>query len=427
MNLGSSVPLYLYALLLTAASAAAQPAPDTTDLSEVLWVLEDRYEHRVLIEASSGDYEGMRLVDSQYGGMPAAWRYAVLSYEQRHIARILRATLTSTYTVAPLAPGDPYQDTPWPHTYTTRLVSQNARILDHDAMRCWKERDYDGALRRVAGIIRLAHLLADSGDDISPLMGSGLLDMACNRLGAIVEASESADKPPTFSRSAVEEVRVELATRDPYDADGYAETLAGSTRRRLTWMRDTFLHDDGAIRYRDYIARHGETESEMLLRDAIIHTTFDQALREVAHEGGGLPEWKRRAQELWDALDPDQQEAAMAVSRERFRDGDPAWPGNTPILYPNEPSQSPSREDLVILFDQIESIIDELAAADTRQDIRRVLTQLNTAIVQDRSQATRIATQLSGTVSLTCWTASIRRHDESLAALDALKEFTADD
>jgi hypothetical protein len=404
---------------IAAATACAQPDAGDRDIRAALLELRDDRICRELSPIGTLNQEGMEFVAVEYAARISPLRaLAVLSLEHGYIDAIQDISRLTRYEVAPTPPQDPYNETSADYQHLG-VFRAHARYLSYDIVRCWADAEYDTALDRVAGMIGLADPLIGSGEALSVSSGSSIRSLAETKLAAIADAAEDAENFPGFSPEALARLRERVGARPSTDPHDLRTMDVVSARRHLRWLRDTFTRENGAAHYQEYLRHYGKTEAQWRDEGAKITSLPDALMIEFLDEArdGKSPTLAA----YWDRLTPEQKEDARAAYDE--------WTGQVgfspldarPRLYPDDPDQQLTTEQIASRLDEIGALIDRLDNAGTRQDLRDAMVLLQVRAETDRSQLTRIATQSTGPI---LYDSSLESHDRMLAALARLEPLT---
>lgn len=403
---------------IIAAAACGQPinhAPDR-DIREALLELDATGGSREIAKIGSLSREGMRFVESDYARISPARALAVLSVDHEYIDAIQDISRLTHYTVAPTPPQDPYNETAAEYKHLG-VFRSHARYLSYDIVRCWTEAEYDTALIRVGGMLGLADPLIASGEDMSVLSGLSIRSLAETELTAIADAAEGADGLPGFSPDALARLRERVELRPSNDPQGVRAMTVTSARRRARWLRDTFVRDKGEGYYQDYLRHYGKAEDQWRDEGAKITSLPDGLMIQFLSDprDGKSPTLTKH----WDSLTPEQKAEARARYDEWTAEVEFSPFDTYPRLYPDEPAQQLTTDQIADRLDEVGSLIDRLEAGATREEIRDALVLLRLQTEADRSQLTRIATQPSS--SRVLYDSSLESHDKLLAALSRLE------
>ncbi|VAX37583.1 hypothetical protein MNBD_PLANCTO03-544 [hydrothermal vent metagenome] len=394
------------------------------EITEVFRELSAGFSGHSLAKIGRAAFEGMEFVEEPYSMRPSR-ALAMLSLEQDYIAQILEAAELAGYTVAEMPPVDPFQEVS-PALDDTSAFRSHARILDRDTMRCWLDGDFDGALERIAGVIRLADMLIETSDPIATIVGGALREMAKDRLEAMADAAVTRDPAPQFSLTAIDAARDQILSQPRYDPHDHIRLTTTAMRRHMLWMRETFESEDGAKYYTHYLAHYGQTEQALLKRNAQIQV-IPEDLEFLKAYISDDPEVSRKAlDDHWESLTAEAQTDAYRKHLEMIKKVE-WWPTDfIPRLYPGDVAQQPTAEQISQHLDRISTMLDQLEHAQTRDEVRASLLRLRITLERDRSQVTRICANVAGSTALMNWKKSIETYDASLAALDRLETFVED-
>jgi hypothetical protein len=418
MRLSCTIATATCLTLCAITTAAPQPADDR-DIRAALLELRDDRICRELSPIGTLNQEGMQFVAVEDAARISPLRaLAVLSLEQEYLDAIQEISRLTRYEVAPTPPQDPYNETGADYQHLG-VFRAHARYLSYDIVRCWADAEYDTALDRVAGMIGLADPQIGSGDALSVLSGLSTRSLAETKLTAVADAAEGAESFPGFSPEALARLRERVGARPSTDPHGLRSMDVESARRHLRWLRDTFTRESGAAHYQDYLRHYGRTEAQWRDEGAKITSLPNELMIEFLAEArdGKSPTLAA----YWDRLTPEQKDDARAAYDE--------WTGefgfspfdSYPRLYPGDPDQQLTTEQIAARLEEIGALVDRLETSDTRQDIRDAMVLLKLQAETDRSQLTRIATQSTGPL---LYDSSLESHDKMLAALARLELLT---
>ena len=432
--MGHAIRIVLCVVLIVWAYSPArgQSAADDTppDIGELFRKLAVDIRGSALLRVSNSYQEGMRILEHpDLPGLRVNRTLAVLAVEQPTIGKLISASETHAYLVPEPWPQDPYD---------ARSITMNdsgsfrgfARVLSIDTIRCWMDGDFDGALIRVATILRFSDMLIGSRDEIGVLTGAALRSMAMSRLETMAEAAENGEYDVELSSEGIAYVRAALDSQPDHDPSRCARAAADALRLNAEWMRMTFVTDHGAKRFHDCLNRLGQPEVEIAGRPAFADTLAERDVSEFI-DLVMIPdteEQREAFEKLWEGLTPEEQQAAFEQAEELVRRLIDWWPTDSiPRLYPGDEAQSLGTDEIAVRLDRAEELASTIEAANTREAVREALTRVRLQIETDRSQITRMCSATAASAGLMLWQKSIETHDNTLAAIERLEAFVIDD
>lgn len=432
--MGHTVRFAVCAVLLLFVCSSANGQRDDNDsrpdIGELFRELAVDIRGSELLRVSNSYQEGMRILEHpDLPGLSVNRTLAVLAVEQPTIGKLISASETHAYLVPEPWPQDPYDSTSITLSDSSSFRGF-ARVLSIDTIRCWMDGDFDGALIRVATMLRFSDMLIGSRDEIGVLTGAAIRSMAMSRLETMAEAAENGEYDVELSPAGIAFVREALDRQPEHDPSRSARSAADTLRLNAEWMRMTFVTDHGAKRFHDYLNRLGQPEEDIIGRTAFTTAMAERDIRRYIEFVRIENSRERRevAERLWDDQTPEQQAAAFERAEELVRGLHNWWPTDSvPRLYPDDDAQALGTDDIASRLDRVEELAAMIEAANTPDAVREALMHVRVQLETDRSQITRMCAAVAGSAGLMHWQKSVETRDKTLAALKRLEAFVTDE
>lgn len=364
--------------------------PPEDNAADVYLRLSDTRESREIGRIGTLRRERMAFVEDRHAEIRSARAHAVLKHEREHLKAIFDASRLERFDIRPQVPVDPYTgDSTGGRPYTESAAAAHARALNYASVYDWHMRDYDGAIECAAGILRIACQLAGTGDWFHAMRATGLFDMANALMEEMLEASEASSEPVRFSPKAIESLRTAVRNLPEHDPIGLLPASIQSMRMNLEWLTTHFTNDEWASSYPAF-ARHYDRSGRQQAK--LLEEMFSPDLRPVDEVEGDdeHARFTRAMNEHWNAMPEEERRAAAEQTRKTLEEAEWGLSDSFPRLLPDDPPLPATAEQIAARLDEVDSLLDRLAAAGTRDEVEAAFATIWAAAETDRTQLTRV-------------------------------------